>query len=242
MSKTPVQAVVLQDVSKVYMQGKNEVHALSHVSLVIPTAQYVAVMGASGSGKSTLLHLVAGLAKPSSGTIVLDGQDVSQMSSDQLTRFRRDHIGLIFQAFNLLPTMTAMENVMLPLLIAGRTPASVRGRAMELLDTVGLSSRADHRPDELSGGQQQRVAIARALMNASPLLLADEPTGNLDSKTGEDVLHLLRELVVDHGRTIVMVTHDPRAAAYADRIITLSDGRIAEELGHFEVNQSVLTA
>jgi putative ABC transport system ATP-binding protein len=224
-------AVELRHVSKTYQMGKTTVHALNDVSLRIPAGQFVAVMGASGSGKSTLLHLVAGLTSPTSGEINLFGESIGKFNDDQLTLFRRRSLGLIFQSFNLLPTMTAVENVSLPLLIDGKKKHEVYNRAVELLETVGLGTRLNHRPDELSGGQQQRVAIARALMNEAPLLLADEPTGNLDSKTGEEILHLLRELVVEHGRTIVMVTHDPRAAAYADRVITLSDGKITEELG-----------
>jgi putative ABC transport system ATP-binding protein len=224
-------AVRLTGTSKVYEQGKTQVKALDNVSLHIPAGQFVAVMGASGSGKSTLLHLIAGLATPTAGDVSLFGQVISALTDDQLTLFRRRSIGLIFQAFNLLATMSALENVCLPLLIDGKSLQAVRPHAEKLLDVVGLTPRIHHRPDELSGGQQQRVAIARALVNDAPLLLADEPTGNLDSKTGEEVLHLMRELVKDHGRTIVMVTHDPKAAAYADRVITLSDGRIVDEIG-----------
>jgi putative ABC transport system ATP-binding protein len=224
-------AVHLNGVCKVYQQGKNEVRALDSVTLTIPTGQFVAVMGASGSGKSTLLHLMAALATPTHGDITLFGESIARFNDDALTRFRRRSIGLIFQSFNLLPTMSALENVCLPLIIEGKRMAEARLKAIKLLELVGLAGRMDHRPDELSGGQQQRVAIARALITDAPLLLADEPTGNLDSKTGEDVLFLLRDLVKTHGRTIVMVTHDPKAAAYADRIITLSDGRLAEEVG-----------
>jgi putative ABC transport system ATP-binding protein len=225
------EAVELHNVSKFYAQGKTQVKALDNVSLSIPSGRFIAVMGASGSGKSTLLHLVAGLAAPSTGEVRLFGQAISKFNDDQLTLFRRRNIGLIFQNFNLLPTMTAIENVALPLLIDGRQLNAVQPRAVKLLELVGLADRLMHHPDELSGGQQQRVAIARALINEAPLLLADEPTGNLDSKTGEDVLFLLRELVKEHGRTVIMVTHDPKAAAYADHIITLSDGQIIEELG-----------
>ncbi|MFN8373707.1 MAG: ABC transporter ATP-binding protein [Anaerolineae bacterium] len=224
-------AIRLSGASKTFIQGKTLVQALANVSLVIPPGQFVAIMGASGSGKSTLLHLIAGLATPTSGEVALFGQLISALSDDQLTLFRRRHIGLVFQAFNLLATMSALENVCLPLLIDGKPLQTVRPQAEKLLDLVGLSSRQQHRPDELSGGQQQRVAIARALVNEAPLLLADEPTGNLDSKTGEEVLFLMRELVKDHGRTVVMVTHDPKAAAYADRVITLSDGQIVDEIG-----------
>jgi len=224
-------AIYLKNVSKTYQQGKVTVTALDAVSLTIPKGQFVAIMGASGSGKSTLLHLIAGLTTPTSGQVILNDQNISAMNDDALTRFRRTHIGLIFQAFNLLPTLSALENVCLPMVINGSRINSVRDQAVRWLELVGLGDRLTHRPDELSGGQQQRVAIARALINEAPLLLADEPTGNLDSKTGEDVLTLMREIVTDQRRTIIMVTHDPKAAAYADRIITLSDGRIIEELG-----------
>jgi putative ABC transport system ATP-binding protein len=224
-------AVQLTGVSKVYQQGSTPVHALNQVSLSVPAGCFVAIMGASGSGKSTLLHLIAGLATPTSGEVRLFNRVISAMNDDDLTRFRRQHVGLIFQAFNLLPTMTALENVCLPMIINGKKLHDIRPRAAELLEIVGLGKRGDHRPDQLSGGQQQRVAIARALINDAPLMLADEPTGNLDSKTGEDILFLLRELVKVHARTILMVTHDPKAASYADAVITLSDGRIIEELG-----------
>ncbi|MDZ4765075.1 MAG: ABC transporter ATP-binding protein [Chloroflexota bacterium] len=223
-------SIELNQVTKVYGTGSAAVRALDDVSLNVPAGQFLAIMGASGSGKSTLLHLVAGLATPTSGQVTLFGETISRMDDAALTCFRRKQVGLIFQAFNLLPTLTAVENVALPLLIDGAKLNVVRARAVELLKTVGLEARLNHRPDELSGGQQQRVAIARALINDAPLLLADEPTGNLDSKTGEDVMYLLRELVETRERTILMVTHDPKAAAYADRIITLTDGRIVETL------------
>jgi putative ABC transport system ATP-binding protein len=183
-------------------------------------------MGASGSGKSTLLHVAAGLARPTSGEIASFDQVITALTDDALTRFRRTHIGLIFQAFNLLPTLNAIENVALPLIINGVRLNAARAKAKDLLALVGLSDRLMHRPDELSGGQQQRVAIARALINEAPLLLADEPTGNLDSHTGEEILQLLRALVTEHQRTIIMVTHDQHAASYADRVIHLQDGKI----------------
>lgn len=222
-------AVTLTAVTKVYHQGSTPVQALNHVTLSIADRQFVAVMGASGSGKSTLLHLVAGLARPTSGEITLFDQTISALNDDQLTHFRRTHVGLIFQSFNLLPTMSALENIALPLLINGARMRDARQRAGDYVEIVGLSDRASHRPDELSGGQQQRVAIARALINDAPLLLADEPTGNLDSKTGEEILQLLHALVNDRSRTIIMVTHDPRAASYADRIVTLKDGQVMSE-------------
>jgi putative ABC transport system ATP-binding protein len=224
-------AVQLTHVSKIYHQGKTEVRALNDVSLSVSEGRFIAIMGASGSGKSTLLHLVAGLASPTRGEVQLFGQATKEMTDDQLTLFRRRNVGLIFQTFNLLPTMTALENVCLPVLIDGKSLEEVRTKAQNLLELVGLGQRQHHRPDELSGGQQQRVAIARALINEAPLILADEPTGNLDSKTGEEVLYVLRTLVKDHARTVIMVTHDPKAAAYADSVITLSDGQILEQVG-----------
>ena len=224
LTATP-EAVRLTEVRKVYQQGKAQVTALDDVTLTIAARQFVAIMGASGSGKSTLLHVAAGLARPTSGEVALFDRVISAMSDDQLTLFRRAQIGLIFQTFNLLPTMNALENAALPLLIKRTSMREARERAAGWLDRVGLSDRQAHRPDELSGGQQQRVAIARALVHDAPLLLADEPTGNLDSKTGEEILSLLRSLVTEHGRTVVMVTHDMQAASYADRVILLVDGK-----------------
>jgi ABC-type lipoprotein export system ATPase subunit len=222
-------AIQLTHVTKVFQQGKTPVRALNDVTLSITERQFVVIMGASGSGKSTLLHVMAGLARPTSGEIVLFDQAISDLNDDGLTRLRRTRIGLIFQAFNLLPTLSALENIALPLLINGSAIRPARQKAARLLDVVGLADRAAHRPDELSGGQQQRVAIARALIADAPLLLADEPTGNLDSQTGEEILQLLRSLVETHGRTIVMVTHDPRAADHADRTITLRDGQVVTD-------------
>jgi putative ABC transport system ATP-binding protein len=224
-------AIRVTNASKVYAAGTtSEVRALDGVTLTIPAGTFVAVMGASGSGKSTLLHLMAGLATPTAGDVSLFNQSLAGMSDDALTRFRRRNVGLVFQTFNLLPTMTALENACLPELIDGKPLRAVTPKARAMLKLVGLDHYEGRRPDELSGGQQQRVAIARALMNDAPLVLADEPTGNLDSKTGDSVLILLRQLVKEHGRTIVMATHDPKAAAYADRAITLSDGKIADDL------------
>ncbi|CAG0932314.1 sulfonate transport system ATP-binding protein [Thermoflexales bacterium] len=219
-------AIRLSNVTKVYRQGVNEVRALDSLSLTLPAQHFVAVMGASGSGKSTLLHIAAGLARVTSGEVVVHDQTLSAMADDDLTRFRRKHIGLIFQSFNLLPTLNAIENVALPLIINGAKLNVARAKAKNLLALVGLSDRLAHRPDELSGGQQQRVAIARALINEAPLLLADEPTGNLDSHTGEDLLQRLRALATEQHRTIIMVTHDQRAASYADQVIRLQDGKI----------------
>lgn len=221
-------AIEFRHVTKSYQQGSVTVRALDDVSLTIAAGRFVTVMGASGSGKSTLLHLIAGLTRPTAGEIVVFDQALHTLDDDHLTDRRRTHVGLIFQSFNLLPTLTALENVALPLLIAGARPGPARQAAAQILSAVGLRDRAAHRPDELSGGQQQRVAIARALINHAPLLLADEPTGNLDSQTGEDILRLLRRLIDDQPRTIILVTHDARAAGYADQIITLRDGRLSE--------------
>lgn len=224
-------AIQLMNVSKVYKQGKVEVHALHDVSLSIGLGRFVAIMGASGSGKSTILHIMAGLTTPTSGEVRLLGKTLNMKKDAELTRFRRKSVGLVFQDFNLLPTMNALENVCLPMIIDGAKFNDVREDAEKLLKLVGLEDRINHHPDELSGGQQQRVAIARSLINRAPLILADEPTGNLDSKTGEQVLTLMRRLTQNSKRSIVMVTHDPKAAAYADQVITVSDGQILEQLG-----------
>ncbi len=211
---------------KVYQRGKTQVQALDVARLVVPKGQFLSVMGASGSGKSTLLNLLGALDVPTAGKIVIDGQDIAQMSDDALSRFRRERLGYIFQFFNLLPTLTALENVLLPGLLAGRSRSALEKTAMELLTTVGLQERAQHHPDELSGGEMQRVAIARALTLAPALLLADEPTGNLDSRTGQEVLALIREATRARALTVVMVTHDPKAAQVGDRIVRLADGHI----------------
>jgi putative ABC transport system ATP-binding protein len=204
------------------------VHALRGVSLDLPAGQFTAVMGPSGSGKSTLMHLLAGLDTPTSGAVSVAGQDITQMKDRELTRLRRKHIGFVFQSFNLLPTLSAEENVVLPLAIAGKRPAADVIDA--LIARVGLSERRDHRPAELSGGQQQRVAIARALITRPTVLFADEPTGNLDSEAGAGILQLLRDAVELDGQTTLMVTHDPRAAAIADRVLYLADGRVVADL------------
>ncbi len=223
-SATAVEAVAL---ARSYGEGDSAVHALRGVSLAVPPGQYTAVMGPSGSGKSTLMHLLAGLDRPTSGHVYVGGADIAAMSDKKLTRLRRDHVGFVFQAFNLLPTLTAEENILLPSRIAGR---KVDAEALDtLIDRVGLSGRRDHKPAEMSGGQQQRVAIARALVSRPTVLFADEPTGNLDSKAGADVLELLRSAVDDDGQTIVMVTHDPRAAEQADRVVVLEDGQIVSD-------------
>jgi putative ABC transport system ATP-binding protein len=198
------------------------------VSLEVDRGQLVAVMGPSGSGKSTLMHILAGLDKPTSGTVTIAGTEITGLDDAQMTHLRRDHIGFVFQFFNLLPMLTAEENVLLPLSIAGEKPD--REWLAQLLEKTGLSERGHHRPSELSGGQQQRVAIARALVTKPTILFADEPTGNLDSKTGGEILELLRDSARDYNQTIVMVTHEARAAAIADRIMFLADGLIVKEL------------
>jgi len=218
-----------ENLGKQYRMGATTVDALIGVDVAVEPGEFVAVMGPSGSGKSTLLHLMGGLDQPSSGDVVLDGQRLSAMSDRQVTLTRRRRVGFVFQFFNLLPTLSAEENVALPLLIDGQSARAYQARVDELLALVGLDDRRGHKPDQLSGGQQQRVAIARALVTQPAIVLADEPTGNLDSRAGEEVLRLLRRTCDEHRQTIVMVTHDPRAASYADRIIFLKDGRVASE-------------
>jgi putative ABC transport system ATP-binding protein len=221
-------AVAATAVTRRYGDGESAVDALRGVTLEVPAGQFTAVMGPSGSGKSTLMHLLAGLDSPSSGTVSIGGEDITTMSDKQLTKLRRRHIGFVFQQFNLLPTLTAEENILLPLSIAGRKPDKADLEA--LIARVGLHDRRGHRPSEMSGGQQQRVAIARALITAPTVLFADEPTGNLDSASGAQILALLREAVELDGQTTLMVTHDPRAAAAADRVVFIADGRIVADL------------
>jgi putative ABC transport system ATP-binding protein len=225
---TAAPAVAARAVTRRYGDGESAVHALRGVSLDVPAGQFTAVMGPSGSGKSTLMHLLAGLDRPDSGSVHVAGEDISAMPDRRLTRLRRRHIGFVFQSFNLLPTLTAEENILLPLTIARVKPP--RTEVDALLARVGLTERRHHTPAELSGGQQQRVAIARALIARPTVLFADEPTGNLDSAAGTAVLELLREAVTEDGQTIVMVTHDVRAAAIADRVLFLADGRIVGDL------------
>jgi len=221
--------VVARDLKREYGEGESAVHALRGVSVDIPRGQFTAVMGPSGSGKSTLMHLLAGLDRPTAGTVEIDGQDVTKMDDGDLTELRRRHVGFIFQFFNLLPMLTAEENMVLPLELAG-TKAN-DGWVETLIQKVGLADRRTHRPAELSGGQQQRVAIGRALVSRPTVLFADEPTGNLDSSTGEEILALLRESVDELDQTTVMVTHDAVAASVADRILFLADGHIVRDLG-----------
>ncbi len=222
---TVVQAT---DVTRRYGEGATAVDALRGVSLDVAAGQLVAVMGPSGSGKSTLMHILAGLDKPTGGTVEIAGTEITTLSDGKLTRLRRQHIGFVFQFFNLLPMLSAEDNVVLPLTIAGEEPD--RPWLDSLLDQMGLSDRRKHRPAELSGGQQQRVALGRALVTRPTILFADEPTGNLDSKTGGEILELLRASVTNYGQTTVMVTHEPRAAMIADRILFLADGLIVQEL------------
>ncbi|MHC0429620.1 ABC transporter ATP-binding protein [Streptomyces sp. O3] len=216
------------DLSKVYGSGATQVVALDSVSVEFARGRFTAIMGPSGSGKSTLMHCMAGLDSVSSGTARIGETELSALGDKQLTRLRRDKVGFVFQAFNLLPTLTAYENITLPMDIAGRKPdREWLGRVVE---TVGLAGRLKHRPSELSGGQQQRVAVARALASRPEIIFADEPTGNLDSRSGAEVLGFLRESVRELGQTVVMVTHDPVAASYADRVVFLADGRVVDEL------------
>jgi putative ABC transport system ATP-binding protein len=221
-------AVSARRVSRQYGDGDSAVHALRGVSLEVPTGQFTAVMGPSGSGKSTLMHLLAGLDRPTNGRVKIGGEDITEMPDKQLTKLRRRHIGFVFQQFNLLPMLSAEENILLPLSIAGRKPDKAAVAA--LIARVGLGERLGHKPSQLSGGQQQRVAIARALATQPTVLFADEPTGNLDSTSGTEVLQLLREAVELDRQTTVMVTHDPRAAAAADRVLFLADGEIVNDL------------
>ncbi|HEY3871765.1 MAG TPA: ABC transporter ATP-binding protein [Actinocrinis sp.] len=221
-------AVRLDSLTKTYGTGPSTVTALDHVSLSFPAGSFTAVMGPSGSGKSTLLQCAAGLDRPDSGSVAIGGTDLSGLGETALTRLRRDRVGFVFQAFNLMPALTAAQNVELPLRLAGRKADP--GAVQAALAAVGLAGRARHRPGELSGGQQQRVAIARALVTTPQVLFADEPTGALDTNTSRAVLELLRDLVTTRGQTLIVVTHDPMAAAYADRVIFLADGRIADTL------------
>lgn len=221
--------VQINDLTKRYGKGETTITALDRLNITIATGEFVAVMGPSGCGKSTLLHLVGGLDKPSSGKVILAGQDLTQLDDTHLTELRRHKIGFVFQFFNLIPVLTAVENATLPLVLDGVKPSDARVKATEWLKRVGLESKLNNRPDQLSGGQQQRVAIARALVNEPTLVLADEPTGNLDTRTGDEIAKLLREVVDNWGRSVLMVTHDPRIAAYADRIIFLKDGIVVDE-------------
>jgi putative ABC transport system ATP-binding protein len=225
----PPVLVAAREVTRRFGEGDTAVDALRGVSLAIRAGELTAVMGPSGSGKSTLMHILAGLDRPSSGEVWIDGTNISEVGDTQLTKLRRRHVGFVFQFFNLLPMLTAQENIVLPLELAGRK--AERDWVDELIAQVGLADRRAHRPSELSGGQQQRVAIARALVSRPTVVFADEPTGNLDSQTSAEILELLRDSVSTYGQTTVMVTHDPQAAAIADRILFLADGLVVKQLG-----------
>jgi putative ABC transport system ATP-binding protein len=220
--------LAVENVTKHYRQGDRTVAALNGVSLEVRQGQFLAIMGASGSGKSTLLYLMAALAAPDSGRVLVNGQDLTEMNDRTLTLFRRRNIGLVFQSFNLIPTLTAEENVALPLMLEGRNGTASKGKVDELLASLGLASRRHHRPDAMSGGEQQRVAIGRALVTDPAVILADEPTGNLDSANSKAVCELLRDLTAIHNKTIVMVTHEPSVAAYASEVAVLRDGKLIE--------------
>jgi putative ABC transport system ATP-binding protein len=221
--------VTAAELRRRYGEGDTAVEALKGVDLAVARGELSAVMGPSGSGKSTLMHLLAGLDRATSGAVEIDGIDITELDDTELTRLRRSHVGFVFQFFNLLPMLDAEENVTLPLAIAGEKPD--KAWLEELMSRVGLADRRKHRPSELSGGQQQRVALARALVARPTVVFADEPTGNLDSRTGGEILELLSEAVEDYGQTLVMVTHDVRAATIADRIVYLADGRIVKDVG-----------
>lgn len=224
-------AVSARNLSKHYGHGASNVRALDDVSIDFARGQFTAIMGPSGSGKSTLMHLLAGLDSATSGQALIGAQDVTAMNDDQLTQLRRENVGFVFQSFNLLPMFTAEQNILLPLTLAGKRIAKADREWLDLLArTLGITERLSHRPAEMSGGQQQRVAIARALMTKPDVVFADEPTGNLDSRSGSEVLSFLRQSVRELGRTIIMVTHDPTAASYADRVVLLADGKIAGQI------------
>lgn len=218
-----------ENLTKVYGTGDTAVVALDHVQLTVNPDEFVAVMGPSGCGKSTLLHLLGGLDRPTEGKVSIDGQGLAEMSDDAVTELRRRKIGFVFQFFNLIPILSSIENASLPLLLDGKNSAGTKQKAVEWLTKVGLEHRQDSRPDQLSAGQQQRVAIARALITDPILVLADEPTGNLDTKASDEISDLLKQVAKEWGRAVLMVTHDPRIAAYADRIVFLKDGKIVNE-------------
>jgi putative ABC transport system ATP-binding protein len=221
--------IEVKDLSKVYGQGSAAVTALKDVSLSIQKGQFVAVMGPSGCGKSTLLHLIGGLDRASNGSVSIDGKDISKMDDTKLTEMRRRQMGFIFQFYNLIPVLSAEENAALPLILDGLRPDKARAKAREWLERNQMGERLTHRPDQLSGGQQQRVAISRALVADPIIILADEPTGNLDSRASDEIAGVLRNIVTKWGHTVLMVTHDPRIAAYADRILFLKDGQIVDD-------------
>ena len=218
-----------ENLTKIYGQGATAVRALDGVNIAVQAGEFVAVMGPSGCGKSTLLHLLGGLDNPTSGHVIIADQALDGMPDDTLTELRRRRIGFVFQFYNLIPVLTALENTALPITLDGKGNGAARSKASEILTKVGLSEKLNSRPDQLSGGQQQRVAIARALVYDPDLILADEPTGNLDTHASDEIAALLRQVANEWGRSVIMVTHDPRIAAYADRIIFLKDGKVADE-------------
>ncbi len=220
--------IEIEDLCKVYNPGENEVRALDHVSLIVNTGEYVAIIGQSGSGKSTLMNMLGCLDVPSSGEYILNGQNVSRLTDDELSDIRNQEIGFIFQGFNLIPSFTAVENVELPLLYRGVGKRERHELAVKALEKVGLSKRMEHKPSEMSGGQQQRVAIARAIAQAPPVILADEPTGNLDSGSSKEIIQILKELHKE-GRTVILITHDNEIAAQAKRVIRIKDGKIERD-------------
>jgi putative ABC transport system ATP-binding protein len=221
--------VQTEALTKIYGTKETAVTALDHVNMSMAAGEFVAVMGPSGCGKSTLLHLIGGLDRPTSGSVMVDGKDISTLDDDTLTNLRRHKMGFVFQFFNLIPVLPAIDNAALPMLLDGLKPDEARQRAGEWLERLGLGDRLQNRPDQLSGGQQQRVTLARALATEPALVLADEPTGNLDTRAGDDIAGLLRRIASEWHRAVLMVTHDPRIAAYADRIIFLKDGKIVDE-------------
>ncbi|HSJ53220.1 MAG TPA: ABC transporter ATP-binding protein [Anaerolineae bacterium] len=232
--------VETEGLTKTFGRGETAVTALAGINLRIAPGEFVAVMGPSGCGKSTLLHLIGGLDRPTSGRVLFDGQDLAVLSDTALTELRRRRMGFVFQFFNLLPVLGALENAALPLILDGVSPADARARAAEWLRRVDLGDRLAHRPDQLSGGQQQRVAVARALASSPALILADEPTGNLDTRAGDEIAHLLRQIADEWRQTVLVVTHDPRIAAYADRIVFLKDGTVVDETPLSAGNQAGL--
>jgi macrolide transport system ATP-binding/permease protein len=228
-TQQPTAMIAGKGIDKLFQLGDQWVQALDQIDLNIPSGQFIAIMGPSGSGKSTLLYMLGGLDRPTNGEIIVAGQDITHLDGEELARFRRETIGFIFQAFHLVPSMTALENVALPGVFAGLPRDLRERRAIKLLTALGMDDRLDHRPSQLSGGQQQRVAIARALFNNPPIIMADEPTGALDSKTGQTVMRMLRWLCSKQGKTVVIVTHDPSVASYSDRMLHLKDGRITDD-------------
>jgi len=225
-----MQVLEAKNVRKQYKMGSHSIDALAGVDFLVEQGEFVAIMGPSGSGKSTLLHLIGGLDQATEGEVTIAGQPLSLLKDTQITLLRRRHVGFVFQFFNLLPTLTAEENITLPLLIDGKNLHKYQERLTALLDLIGLTDRRSHKPEQLSGGEQQRVALARALITEPDIVLADEPTGNLDSKTGTTIMELLRRSCQEFGQTVIVVTHDPRAASYADRVVFLRDGLVATEV------------